>query len=1314
ITVRRSVFIVPIKALFALQGLYHKVVEGGDAKAQLLGADDYLIFKPGAIDVSKWKKMDSRSMGITQKMIPAPPYTVLQILRSRVGWNRMDKKWDEEYNEVDLYHSAIMFIGLIHPLIADLYTTTFFTGFEAYLVGGCVRDLLLKRPPKDFDVITTADLNQVLLPLNYHNCDVFRIRKQFHRNEVVGSRFPVTSFDTLAKDAEGKEKFLISHMPRGSDKLDLLRTLVPAQLSFTEDSARILRGLRIAARLGLSLSKEIKSAILKNGSSISSLGQFRITMELNYMLSFGAAESSFSLLHKYHLLEILLPSQAAYISQQVTRSGQSSMMLMVFISKYKGNSTRQLFHVLAHKVETYEKGRTSFEINYDLLGKGDSLETRFVLGKIILDTMGCGVHRDSDPNEDNYDGSFSPNNDHLMNKKEDRKQPPFSSNLVLQQRSAPKKPKLIAKLCSIMQQRPKLDEFQDELGDLQEGVSTKHMEVFDISSDPENEDGKMYKPEISMPQSPVRNLIRMLETVIDDDAKSPSQLDSQNLEERLEGNTEVELDQSIAEHQRERNETGFDSLLWFVQTNCNRAIEEARDSPADMRKLNKFLDRFVDEQVQIKKVKKQLETYDKVTSIHAFQTGGKQLEASSLTSSIGNEQIESEQSEASSLTSSIGSQQIGGEQPEASSLVSANRKLRKATCRVEPESRMKYSSYAGEINVSKWKKMDSRSLGITRSMLPSSPFTVLKILRTRGFEAYLVGGCVRDLLLKRTPRDFDVITTADLHQIRKQFHNCHIVGRKFPICRVHMKGSVIEVSSFKTSAKHSEDKEKFLVSQVPRGCDRSDLNLWKNCMHRDFTVNSLFFDPVIHKIYDYSNGMKDLLELKLRTLVPAHLSFSEDCARILRGLRIAARLGLSFSKDTETAIHKQASSILVLSESRIMMEIDLMLSFGASESSLRLLHRFRILEMLLPLQVIHDQIGLLAFHQALLDKPQDPFVVLNFASVLYHQDWQGGLQFARQCGRAPVSFEPELSEPCGSISDDELSIKVRQLALQVLDSIEALVETDSLHKKMSKFPGFPCSGLVSQSVSSLLPVSHENCFVLLRKTVIFIPKKSARDAAELFHILARKVETYNKGRSSFEMNYHLLGKGDASETRFAVGKIILNTMGCKVDQDDDDDNHPSSSRAERGHFSPSDSRLHQPNIYNPKKQQPIAKLSGNKKQNSATEKKSEDGSFLELEQQKEVVSKQHIGALSNYSCPKMEDYATEKPQEMSVSQSPTQKLVCKLGTATENEKFPSELEAQNPKEKLNIDAVVQVDNLITKEQSVDRRKQARPLSSLFK
>ncbi|GJX81436.1 polynucleotide adenylyltransferase family protein [Tanacetum coccineum] len=94
-----------------------------------------------------------------------------------------------------------------------------------------------------------------------------------------------------------------------------------------------------------------------------------------------------------------------------------------------------------------------------------------------------------------------------------------------------------------------------------------------------------------------------------------------------------------------------------------------------------------------------------------------------------------------------------------------------------------------------------------------------------GFEAYLVGGCVRDLILNRIPKDFDVITTVDLHQVKKQFHRCIIIGRRFPICRVSIKGSVIEVSSFKTLAKYSEDKERFLQSQMQKGRDKSNLKL---------------------------------------------------------------------------------------------------------------------------------------------------------------------------------------------------------------------------------------------------------------------------------------------------------------------------------------------------------------------------------------------------------------------------------------------------------------------------------------------------------
>ncbi|CAI9272231.1 unnamed protein product [Lactuca saligna] len=577
----------------------------------------------------------------------------------------------------------------------------------------------------------------------------------------------------------------------------------------------------------------------------------------------------------------------------------------------------------------------------------------------------------------------------------------------------------------------------------------------------------------------------------------------------------------------------------------------------------------------------------------------------------------------------------------------------------------------GEINISKWKKMDSRSLGISRTMVPSAPYTLLKILQTQGFEAYLVGGCVRDLLLNRTPKDFDVITTADLNQIKKQF----------------IDGSIIEVSSFKTLAKHSEDKEKFLVSHMPRNCDKSDLKLWKNSMHRDFTVNSLFFDPLMHKIYDYSNGMKDLLELKLRTLVPANLSFTEDCARILRGLRIAARLGLSFSKDIDSAIHKHASSLLDLSQTRIMMEIDYMLSYGAAESSIRLLHKYHILEILFPFQAAYISrqtsgseqcsmmlmkmlshmdklfscdhpctyrlwIGVLAFHQALVKKPQDSLVVLTLASVLYHQEWTAGVEFVRQCSPSPVSFKPEISESESSdlISDeDELSEKVSQLALNVLDSINGLVkDTDRMHKTKSKLP-----------------------------RLVFISKNSGHGAAQLFNVVAHNVENYNKGRSCFEMEYGLLGKGDVSETRFALGKIILNTMGCRVDDEVDYEN--------KQFIEESDSRLWLLNDAHMKQ-----KWSTRKKQN------------ILVTEVKKINKDEQV-------------FAVEKAEEMNNTfESRIQKLEESIISAG-NEKFPSELELEAQTETLKVDE----SKSITQEQSLNRRSHKRKgslsiLSSLFK
>ncbi|CAN6541425.1 unnamed protein product [Malus baccata var. baccata] len=457
-------------------------------------------------------------------------------------------------------------------------------------------------------------------------------------------------------------------------------------------------------------------------------------------------------------------------------------------------------------------------------------------------------------------------------------------------------------------------------------------------------------------------------------------------------------------------------------------------------------------------------------------------------------------------------------------------------------------------------KVNARVLGIKPSMISQPSWIVLKLLQAEGFEAYLVGGCVRDLILKRVPKDFDVITTANLKEIKKKFHRADIVGQRFPICRVHVKGTVIEVSSFETVARDAgENKEKDNLSCRPPGCDKKDFVRWKNSMHRDFTINSLFFDPFANKIYDYANGMADLRHLKLRTLGPAKLSFEEDCARILRGLRIAARLSLSISKETETAMHKLSSSILSLSKSRIMMEMDYMLSYGAAEASLCLLWRFDLIRVLFPFHAAYfDQqsenlkvaqsstmlmklfsnmdkvvscdrpghcslwVGLLAFHLALVNNPQDALVVLTFASVLYHEEWEEGVKFSRDNAASIVNYVPEISGSCEFKSDEELAKQVSQLASCVLDYIAALTETKDPDESMSRYPVFPFSGLV------------------------FLSKNMAKHVAAIVEVLANDIEYYNQGRKNFEIDCHSLGKGHMREIRFVLGKVILETMDSGI------------------------------------------------------------------------------------------------------------------------------------------------------------------------
>ncbi|CAA0821065.1 Polynucleotide adenylyltransferase family protein [Striga hermonthica] len=470
-------------------------------------------------------------------------------------------------------------------------------------------------------------------------------------------------------------------------------------------------------------------------------------------------------------------------------------------------------------------------------------------------------------------------------------------------------------------------------------------------------------------------------------------------------------------------------------------------------------------------------------------------------------------------------------------------------------------SGSGQVEFCKWRKLDATSLGIPKSTLPSYSWIVLKNLRSAGFNTYLVGGCVRDLLLNKVPKDFDVITTATLEQVKRKFRYAIIIGKRFPICRVKVKGMIVEVSSFETAAKKSRRKEVSIPQRQTR-LNSKDLVCWKDSKYRDFTINSLYFDPFRNAIFDFNNGVMDVKSLKLRTVIPAQTSFQEDQARILRGLRLAARLNLSLSKETEAAICSLSSLVADLCKSRINLEINYMLSYGAAEPSLLLLKRFKLLEILLPFQAAYlseqehngldqrsvmlmklffnldllitcdrpcDQsmwVAIMAFHMALFSNPQHIVVVLTFASLLYHQTWTESIEFARKNAKATQIYVPEVLDASHDLSDDEIAERVTRFAGQVAKSVDILTRIDCLIEAMTRFREIQPSNLVFVSVNMGSKV--KDIFKILSKDVTSLEASNKRVVC---------------------INHNLLTAGKTHQVRFVLGKIILDSLLAIAKQD---------------------------------------------------------------------------------------------------------------------------------------------------------------------
>jgi poly(A) polymerase len=230
---------------------------------------------------------------------------------------------------------------------------------------------------------------------------------------------------------------------------------------------------------------------------------------------------------------------------------------------------------------------------------------------------------------------------------------------------------------------------------------------------------------------------------------------------------------------------------------------------------------------------------------------------------------------------------------------------------------------------------------LSRRNIDPDALKVLYRLKSQNHLAYLVGGGVRDLLLGRKPKDFDIGTSAHPQQVRRLFRNCFIIGRRFRLCHVRFGSKVIEVSTFRRRA-DADEGDGLLRRDNTFGTPEED------AFRRDFTVNALFYDIASFSVIDYVGGLEDLEARVIRTIGDPAVRFREDPVRMLRAVALASKLEFTIDRDTLETIRALRGDIVKASPARLMEELYKILRAGASRRTFEALHGCGLLAYLLP------------------------------------------------------------------------------------------------------------------------------------------------------------------------------------------------------------------------------------------------------------------------------------------------------------------------------------------------------------------------------
>lgn len=243
--------------------------------------------------------------------------------------------------------------------------------------------------------------------------------------------------------------------------------------------------------------------------------------------------------------------------------------------------------------------------------------------------------------------------------------------------------------------------------------------------------------------------------------------------------------------------------------------------------------------------------------------------------------------------------------------------------------------------------LNSQQHSLSQHKISKHAREVIKVLQKNNFEAYAVGGCVRDLLLDLNPKDFDIATNATPQQVKRLFRRSRIVGRRFQIVHVQFGRELIEVTTFRSNNTSKNGK----VQQAESGLltrDNMFGSIYDDASRRDLSVNALYYDTENNTLHDFCDGLEDLAKRKIRIIGNPATRYSEDPVRLLRVLRFAAKLGFQIDHKTQKPIVKMAPSLQQVSAPRMFDETLKLFMGGYGLAVFQLLFEYRLFAQLVP------------------------------------------------------------------------------------------------------------------------------------------------------------------------------------------------------------------------------------------------------------------------------------------------------------------------------------------------------------------------------